>query len=71
MRKERVVEYNLEPGEKVLVFIQPLSDKFKAKWSPGYSIVEKVLPDAYIVTNGKKNYRFNKRHVKKDTSIIL
>lgn len=29
----------------------------------------KVLPDAYIVTNGQKEYRLNKSHVKKDTSV--
>ena len=65
----KIVKYDLSVGDRVLVFRPLLKDKFKEKWSPGFTIQEKVLPDAYIATDGKRQYRFNKAHIKKDTSL--
>lgn len=68
---KKTVEYNLQYGDPVLVYRKPLSDKFKENWIQGFMIKEKVHPEAYLVTDGNKEYRFNKAHVKLDTSRTL
>ena len=65
---KKTVNYDLKKGDKVLVYNPPLSDKFKEKWHDGYIIKEKVLPSSYLVIKNNKEYRFNKKHVKLDTS---
>ena len=67
----KVVKYNLQEDDPVLIFRPPLNDKMKEKWIPGFRITGKILPDAYIVTDGVKEYRLNKAHVKKDTASDL
>ena len=67
----KIVKYNLLPDDPVLIFRPPLKDKMKEKWIPGFRIREKILPDAYIVTDGIKEYRLNKAHVKKNTTSEL
>ena len=62
----KVIKNNLEPGDPVLIFNPPLSEKLKEKWHRGYEIIRKVDPDAYIVEKNGKEYRVNKAHVKKD-----
>ena len=62
------VKYDLEIGHKVLIFNPPLSNKLAEKWHPGYQIVEKIEPDAYLVEKKGKKYRVNKAHVKRDFS---
>jgi hypothetical protein len=65
----KLVKYELQPGDEVLIFRPPLKNKFKEKWTPGFRIKEKILPDSYIVTDGHKDYRFNKAHVKRNTAL--
>ena len=67
---KRVVKYNLKIGDKVLVYIPPLSEKFKEKWYSGYTIKDYIHPDAYLITKRNKDYRLNKTHVKLDTSAL-
>ena len=67
----KVVKYNLQEDDPVLIFRPPLNDKMKEKWIPGFRITGKILPDAYLVTDGVKEYRLNKAHVKKDTASDL
>ncbi|KAF9760594.1 Retrovirus-related Pol polyprotein from transposon [Nosema granulosis] len=55
-------------GDRVLVYKKQLSDKIKAEWIPGYTILEKIEPDAYIVTKGTSKCRLNKSHLKPDGS---
>lgn len=64
----KTVNYNLRQGDQILVYRKSLSDKFKEKWFPGYRIKEKIPPDAYMVTDGTNEYRFNKAHIKLDTA---
>jgi len=68
IKGKKTVPYDLEVGEKVLIYIEPLSQKFKEKWYQGFTVKEKALPDAYIVSKNGKEYRVNKAHIKKDTS---
>ena len=56
-------------GENVLVFRKQLGDKLKSDWLEGFMIIEKITPDAYIVSNGKTKIRANKVHMKRAASI--
>jgi hypothetical protein len=65
---KRTVYMNLKIGDPVLIFREPLKDKFAQNWWPGYKIKQIILPSAYLVTNGSSEYRLNKAHVKFDES---
>lgn len=55
----------LESGEKVLVYRGRLGGKLDRCWIPGYKIVGKKGPDAYVVEKGALQYRVNKNSVKR------
>lgn len=65
---KRSIEFNLKVRGDVLMYREPLKGKFSQTWWPGYKIKEIKLPAAYIVTNGKVDFRLNKSHVKLDES---
>lgn len=58
-------KYDLKPGDNVAIFKKELGQKLGTNWNAGYKIVEKILPDAYIVEKNGKNFRINKKHVKR------
>lgn len=64
----RQLKLELNVGDRVLIFKEPLKDKFIQKWWPGYIIKEIVQPAAYIVTRNGKDLRLNQAYVKLDTS---
>ncbi|KAM0674042.1 hypothetical protein GVAV_002560 [Gurleya vavrai] len=39
--------------------------KFESRWKEGFTIVKKLSDDAYLVSDGKKTIRVNKKHLKK------
>jgi hypothetical protein len=61
-------KYDLKIGDPVLIYKEPLKDKFSKKWWPGFVIKEIIEPAAYIVKNSKTEFRLNKAHVKLDES---
>ncbi|WUR04295.1 endonuclease [Vairimorpha necatrix] len=63
------VAKKLNVGDKVLIYRETKSGKFKCNWEDGYVITEIILPDAYVVKKNGKVYRLNKTRVKADTSI--
>ena len=66
---KKLIKYDLQAGDPVLVFRPHLKDKFKGNWIPGFEIKEKIFPDAYLTTDGTREYRFNKAHVKRNTAL--
>lgn len=54
--------------DRVLIFRENNSNKLKENWHEGFVITDRILPDAFIVRNGKRFLRVNKSHVKLDTS---
>ena len=62
---KRSIKYDLLPGQKVWIFREPVKNKFSQGWFKGYKIFKREPPDAYIVTDGIKKLRVNKKHVKK------
>jgi hypothetical protein len=52
-----------------LIYKKKIKDKMSARWKEGHKIIDYVQPDAYIVSDGKKRYRLNKAHVKKDHAL--
>ncbi|KCZ75837.1 hypothetical protein H311_03175, partial [Anncaliia algerae PRA109] len=58
-------KYDLDENDNVAIFKQTIGDKLKSKWRAGYKVLGKQAPDAYMVTDGKRNLRVNKRHIKK------
>lgn len=65
IKGKKTVPYDLEVSEKVLIYMEPRSQKFKDKWYQGFTVKGKVLPDAYIFSKNGKDYRVNKAHIKK------
>ena len=59
---------SLKAGDRVLIYKEPLKNKFSQKWWPGYTVKAIVQPSAYIVSDGKSELRLNKTHVKLDES---
>lgn len=59
-----VTTANFATGDKVLVYKTTETDKFAAKWMPGFKITKRIPPDAFEVENGKEKYRVNKKHIK-------
>ena len=68
IKGKRSLKNELEIGDAVLIFDPPLKGKLKEKWHEGFKITRKVDPDAYIVRKNFKEYRVNKKHIKKDLS---
>ena len=66
VKGKKTVPYDLQIGDRVLVYKERLSNKIKEIWHPGYCIKEKILPDAYLVVKDNRSYCLNKAHVKKD-----
>lgn len=58
-------KYDLDIGDSVAIFKNNPTNKFTQTWFPGFTVVSKIPPDAYVVSNGKKNFRVNKKHVKR------
>lgn len=65
---KKIVKYNLKENTPVLVYREPLKDKFAAAWIEGFHIVRHLEPDAYEVRKGNATMRCNKKHVKQDFS---
>ena len=68
IKGKRQAKNDYQVGDKVLVFRKQLGDKLKSDWKAGFSILEKITTDAYIVTDGKSKIRANKIHLKHDAS---
>ena len=64
-----LIKKQLQLGDPVLIYKEKLGDKLGSSWHPGFRITEKILPDAYLVTNGQSTLRLNKSHIRKDFSI--
>lgn len=62
------VSHNLLPGTKVLIFKEEGTNKLRARWLQGYSVVMKKDLDAYLITDGRKTFQLNKSMVKEDTT---
>ena len=58
----------LNIGDPVLIFREVLGDEFKSRWRPNFVIRKIILPDAFLVSNGRSFLRVNKSHVKFDHS---
>jgi hypothetical protein len=52
----------------VYIFKELGKEKLRANWVVGFSVKAIVHPDAFIVTNGHKDFRVNKCRIKKNTS---
>jgi hypothetical protein len=59
---------DFEIRDRVLMYREILSDKFKSSWQTGFVVLRKVEPDAYILFKDGKEFRANKSHVKHDFS---
>ena len=68
MKGEIRIARNIPISSRVLIFRENSTDKFSNHWFPGFHIKDYIGTDAYLVTDGIKNYRINKKHVKLDTS---
>jgi hypothetical protein len=67
---KQTIPMNLKIGDPVLIYKEPLKDKFSQKWFSGYFIKEIIEPSSYMVTNHQSDYRLNKNQVKLDESKI-
>ncbi|KAF9760731.1 Transposon Tf2-8 polyprotein [Nosema granulosis] len=65
------IKERLKIGDEVLIFRDPVTNKMKEKWQPGYTVTDLVLPDAYIVkkNNSSQFFRINKCHIKLNTTL--
>lgn len=55
-------------GDNVLLFREDSTDKFYTNWLEGFIIKEIINPTTYVITNGCKEIRANKIHIKMDYS---
>ena len=55
-------------GDKVAIWKGDTSGPLAPKWEGGLSVTRFVEPDAYVVSDGSRTFRRNKRHVKKEVS---
>ena len=62
------IKNNLRIGDPVLVFREPLKNKFAEAWFPGYKIIKEISPDGFEIQKGSSRIRANKKHLKKDTT---
>ncbi|KAF9762429.1 Retrovirus-related Pol polyprotein from transposon [Nosema granulosis] len=58
---------DFEVGDNVLVYKKHLSNKLLSCWTPGYRVVQKIPPDAYVVKSKGSTLRLNKSHLRLDT----
>ncbi|KAM0675705.1 hypothetical protein COBT_004272, partial [Conglomerata obtusa] len=66
IKKGKIVyDPNLQENDEVIIYKEKLGSKFKSRWLESYHITKKLSDDAYIVSDGKKFYRLNKKHIKK------
>lgn len=63
---KKSIPYNLNSGDAVLIYRDVGKGKLAANWVQGFKIKKKIEPDAYVVTDGNKEYRVNKNRVKRD-----
>ncbi|KAI4291275.1 hypothetical protein PAPHI01_0549 [Pancytospora philotis] len=59
---------DIKIGDRVLIFKEQLGKKLANSWLPGFTVVDVVLPDAFIVESNRGKYRINKHHIKLDLS---
>ncbi|KAI4293446.1 hypothetical protein PAPHI01_2720, partial [Pancytospora philotis] len=64
IKGQKRINEKLRIGDKVLIFREVLGDEFKNRWENGFIIKEIIAPDAYIVVNGNRILRVNKKHIK-------
>lgn len=63
-----LIKEQLLHGDQVMIYKEKLGDKLGSSWRSGFRITDKILPDAYLVTNGQLTLRVNKAHIRKDFS---
>ena len=63
--KNQPTECDINIGDNVLIFKEQLGKKLANQWIPGFRVIDKILPDAFIVTNNTQTFRVNKRHIKR------
>ena len=68
VKGKRKLKYGLGIGDDVFIYKERLSNKLKERWKGGFKVKGHIPPDAYIVTDGKREMRLNKQHVKEDFS---
>lgn len=68
IKGKKNIPYDIEVGTPVLIFDSTPGDKMKARWKGGYWVTGRVEPDAYKVTDGRKQYQLNKSRIKRDRS---
>jgi G:T-mismatch repair DNA endonuclease (very short patch repair protein) len=59
-----LITMDMNVGDNVMIFKKPMSNKFSRNWWGGYWITDIIPPDAYLVTDGKRRFRVNKKHIK-------
>lgn len=47
------IKYNLKIYDKVLIYKEPMKNKFIQKWWDGYKITQVIEPSEYVVSNGE------------------
>ncbi|KAI4293213.1 hypothetical protein PAPHI01_2487 [Pancytospora philotis] len=59
------IKRDIEIGAQVLVFNHVKKGKLDRNWIPGFYVMQHIGEDAYEVSDGIKNMRLNKVHVKR------
>jgi hypothetical protein len=64
VKGKKTIKDNFRIGEDVYIYKSRLKNKLLPCWHGGYKIVEKIEPDAFIVSNGISKFRLNKERLK-------
>lgn len=61
----RKLKQDIDVGDYVVIYKENKQSKFDSHWQEGYRVKEKIHEDAFVVTNGIRNYRLNRIHLRK------
>lgn len=64
VKGKKTARNDFEIGQEVLIWRKLLGKKLANNWHSGFKIVDKIPPDAYVVSNGTSTLRANKAQIK-------